>query len=91
VFPVCDKTLPAADLDALPVERLVNTLLALFAAEGLVDFVAILVLSIKTNRLVSAIFACPRSAFLNTEQVVTSLRLGYTLVNQQPLAVRECH
>jgi hypothetical protein len=61
VLPVCDKALPAADLDALPVERLVNTLLALFAAEALVDFVAILVLSIKTNRLVSAIFACSRS------------------------------
>jgi hypothetical protein len=36
-FPVCDSALPAADLDALPVAALESVLLALFAAEGLVD------------------------------------------------------
>jgi hypothetical protein len=41
-FPVCDSALPAADFDALPVEELDRVLLALFAAEGLVCLLGIL-------------------------------------------------
>lgn len=55
-FPAWDSALPAADLDALPVEGLDKVLLALFAVVGLVDLLGIFTTSYGSSELTDDTF-----------------------------------